>query len=198
MRQSMRVFLFLILSLGAFGLLFCPECLAMEEMPPWRKPYNIIMLWVNFGILVALFMKFARKPMMDALRGIHDKIKGEIDGITKQHNEIKSGMDSEQTRLRDIQQHLDEIRTRIIEMGEKEKQKIIDQARLAADKMIEDARAYARIQMTRARKELSDQMVDMAISKVEARLKKEISPEDNENLVLDFLGNLEATKARLN
>lgn len=198
MRQSMRVFLFLILSLGACGLLFCPECLAAEEMPPWRKPYNIIMLWLNFGILVALFLKFARKPLMDALRGIHDRIKEEIDGIKKQHREVKGHMDSEEARLGEIQQHLEEIRARIIEMGEKEKQKIIEQAKQAAGKMIEDARAYASFQMTRARKQLSDEMVDIAISKVEEKLKKEISPEDNEKLVNDFLGNLGSAKMQLN
>lgn len=198
MRQSMRVFLFLILGLGACGLLFCPECLAAEEMPPWRKPYNIIMLWLNFGILVALFLKFARKPLMDFLRGVHDKFKEEIDGVKEQHSEVKGNMDSEEAKLTEIQQHLEEIRARIIEMGEKEKQKIIEQAKVAAEKMIEDARAYASFQMTRARKQLTDEMVDMAISKVEERLKEEISPEDNEKLVNDFLGNLGTAKMQLN
>ena len=198
MRQSMRVILFLILSLGACGLLFCPECLAAEERPPWRKPYNIIMLWLNFGILVALFLKFARKPLMDFLRGVHDRIKEDIDGIKKGHGEVKGHMDSEEARLGEIQQHLDEIRARIIEMGEKEKQKIIEQAKVAAEKMIEDARAYASFQMTRARKQLSDEMVDLAVSMVEEKLKKEITPEDNEKLVNDFLGNLGTAKMQLN
>lgn len=198
MRQSMRVFLFLILSLGVFGLLFCPECLAAEKMPSWRKPYNVIMLWVNFGILVVLFVKFARKPLMEALRGIHDRIKEEIDGIKKQHREAKGQMDSEEARLAEIQQHLEEIRARIIEMGEKEKEKIIEQAKMAAEKMIEDARAYASFQMTLARKQLSDEMVDIAISEVEEKLKKEITGEDNERLVDDFLANLGSAKLQLN
>jgi F-type H+-transporting ATPase subunit b len=107
-------------------------------------------------------------------------------------------MDSEEAKLTEIQQHLEEIRARIIEMGEKEKQKIIEQAKVAAEKMIEDARAYASFQMTRARKQLTDEMVDMAISKVEERLKEEISAEDNEKLVNDFLGNLGTAKMQLN
>ena len=52
--------------------------------------------------------------------------------------------------------------------------------------------------MTKARKQLSDEMVDMAISKVEEKLKEEISPEDNEKLVNDFLGNLGSAKMQLN
>jgi len=156
------------------------------------------MMWVNFGILVVLFLKFGRKPLMAALRGVHDKIKEEIEAIKKQHREVKGDMDSEEARLGEIQQHLEEIRAHIIEMGEKEKQKIIEQAKVTAEKMIEDARAYAGFQMTRARKQLSDEMVDIAITKVEEKLKKEISPEDNEKLVNDFLGNLGSAKLQLN
>jgi len=196
--KNVRICLLLILGIMVWGLFVCPWAEAAQEMTEGRRLYDTIMLWVNFGILVALFLKFARKPLMDALRGIHDKIKGEIDGITQQHNEMKAGRDAEETRLTDIDQHLEQIRVRIVEMGEKEKQKIIDQAKLAAEKMIEDARSYAQFQMSRARKQLSDEMVDIAISKVEARLEKEISAEDDEKLVLEFLGNLETTKARLN
>jgi F-type H+-transporting ATPase subunit b len=190
----MRVCLFFVLSLGAYVLLSCPDCLAAQETPPWRKPYDMIMLWINFGILVALFIKFARKPLMDALHGVHDRIKEEIDGIKRQHQQVKGNMDTEELKLKEIQQHLEEIRARIVEMGEKEKQKIIEQAKVSAVKMVEDARAYAGLQMARARKQLSDEMVDLAVSMVEDKLKDEISLEDNERLVDDFLGNLSTAK----
>ena len=196
--KKVKISLLVIWGLAVWSVFQCPCAEAAQEITEGRKFYDTIMLWVNFGILVVLFLKFARKPLMDALRGVHDKIKGELDGITRQHNEMKAGRDTEETRLTNIQDHLEEIRVRIVEMGEKEKQKIIDQARLAAEKMIEDAKAYAQFQMSRARKQLSDEMVDMAISKVEVRLKEEISAEDDEKLVLEFLGNLETTKARLN
>ena len=163
-----------------------------------RKVYDTIMLWVNFGVLVVVFIKFARKPLVDALRGVRDKIAGELGAIEKQHSDKKTDMDSQQAQIRDIQKHLDEIRARIIEMGEKEKQKIIDQGKIAAKKMIEDANTYARLQMDKARKQLADEMVDIAISMVEERLATEISKEDNEKLISDFLINLEATKPHLN
>ena len=194
MKKIMRVLLFLVLSLGGYVLLSCPEVFAAQETPSWRKPYDIIMLWVNFGILVVLFIKFARKPLMDALHGVHDRIKEEIGGIKKQHQQVKGSMDAEELKLKEIHGHLDEIRARIIEMGEKEKQKIIDQAKATAGKMVEDARAYAGLQMARARRQLSDEMVDLAVSMVEEQLKDEISAEDNERLVDDFLGNLSTAK----
>jgi len=196
--RTSQVIPFLILCLFGCVLFICPETYAAEEQPAWRAPYNVIMLWLNFGILVALFLKFARKPLMDMLRGVRDKLEEELGALKKQHGNKKSNMDSEESKLREIQQHLDEIRARIIEMGEKEKQKIIEQAKVSAAKMIEDAKSYASFQMAKAKKQLSDEMVDIAISKVEARLKEEISAEDNEQLVSEFLGSLETSKAHLN
>jgi len=186
--------LIIILCLGIYlSFPFAAKMLTSD-----RKLYDTIMLWVNFGVLVAVFIKFARKPLMDALRGVLDKIAGELGAIKKQHGDKRTDLDSENAKLREIQKHLDEIRGRIIKMGEKEKQKIIDQAKIAAEKMIEDAKSYAVFQLAKARKQLSDEMVDIAISMVEERLKKEITKEDNEKLVSEFLINLGAMKPQLN
>jgi len=187
----------LILFLIFIGVDVCFVILLSKDIIA-RNTYNDILLWVNFGFLVTLFIKFAKKPLMDAIRGVREKLEEELGTLKKQHSAKKTDLDAEEAKLRDIQKHLDEIRARIIEMGEKEKQKIIEQAKIAAEKMIEDAKAYAAFQMDKARKQLSDEMVDIAISMVQEKLKKEISKEDNEKLIGDFLASLEATKPQLN
>jgi len=192
LNQNIKKFLliFFLICIGAYvTLLF---------IPVERRTYDVLLLWVNFGVLVTLFIKFAKNPLMDALRGVRAKHEEELGEIKKQHKDSKGGLDSEEAKLKGIQKQLDEIRARIIEMGEKEKQKIIEQAKISAKKMIEDAKSYASFQMDTARKQLSDEMVDIAISMVEERLAKEISKEDNEKLISDFLVNLEATKPHLN
>lgn len=192
MNQNIKKFLliFLLICIGVYLILL--------YIPLERKTYDALLLWVNFGVLATLFIKFAKNPLMDALRGTRVKHEEELGEIKKQHNDSKTDLDSEEAKFKDIQKHLDEIKARIIEMGEKEKQKIIAQAKISAEKMVEDAKSYASFQMDKARKQLSDEMVDIAISMVEERLAKEISKEDNENLISDFLVNLEATKPHLN
>lgn len=178
--------------------LLCPEVFAAVEQPAWRKPYNIAMLWVNFGILVALFIKFAKKPLMKALGDMSHKIAEDLKHFKSLLNNRTKNLKAEEAKIEEIQKHIDDIRKRIIKMGEKEKNKIIENANKAAQRMVEDARAYAKIQLDRARKELSDKMVDMAISMVEEKMKKEVSKEDNDRLINDFLVNLETTKPHLN
>jgi F-type H+-transporting ATPase subunit b len=163
-----------------------------------RKLYDSIMLWVNFGVLVVVFIKFARKPLMDALHSVREKIKKNLDAIKKQFDDTKSDVDGEQAKLDNIEQYLEEVQKHIIEMGKKERARIIEQARITAEKMIADAEAHAAYQMAKAKKELSDEMVDIAISMVEKKLKKEITQEDNASFVDQFLVNLETTKPQLN
>jgi len=182
----------------ALMTILCPDSFAAEEMTAGRKLYNTIMMWVNFGILVAVFLKFARKPLMDAIRGARDKIAAELSAIKKSHEDAESVLDSEAEKLKNIDQYLEEIRARIIAIGESEKERIIEQARAAAEKMVKDAEIYASFRIAKAKKEMSDEMVDLAISMVEKRLEQVISPEDNERLVNEFLAGLEGTKPQLN
>ncbi len=174
-------------------LFLCPGAFEKES-----KAYVLIMRCINFGILVAIILKFARKPLMDALHGVREKIKESLDAIKNQFNDAKSGMDAEQAKLDNIEQYVEEVRERIVEMGKKERDKIVEQAKVEAEKMIADAEAHAKYQMVKAKKELSDEMVDIAISMVEERLKKEITLKDNEDLVDQFLVSLETAKPHLN
>lgn len=198
MKRKIEKHLFIILCAGLLLFFLCPSSFAAEKLTEGRKLYDNIMLWVNFAILVLVFIKFARKPLMAALRGIREKLKNELDVLDGKHTDVKSRMDEEDSRINNIDQHLAQIRENILEMGKKEKEKIIEQARASAEKMIEDAKAYAGFQLAKARKQLSDEMVDIAIEMVEAKLETDISQADNEKLIEQFLVNLETVKPQLN
>ncbi|MBW1911265.1 MAG: hypothetical protein JRJ11_17290 [Deltaproteobacteria bacterium] len=187
----------LVSSIYLYVFFFCPDAFAAEKMSSGRRLWDNIMLWVNFGILVFFFIKYARKPLMDFLRGVRDKIKKDLDTIEKQFKDAESRMKTESAKIDEIEQHIEKIRQNIIEMGKKEKEKIIEQAKITAKRMIEDAKAYSGYQLARARKELSDQMVDIAISMVKERLIKEISEQDNEKLINQFIVDLGTSKQQI-
>lgn len=176
---------------------FCTDALAAEKISPGRRLWDNIMLWVNFGILVFFFLKYARKPLMDYLRGIQDKTKKEIDTIEKQVKDAELRMKAESAKIDEIEAHIEKIRQSIIEMGQREKEKIIEQAQITAKKMIEDANAYSGYRLAKARKELFDEMVDMAVSMVKERLEKGISEQDNEKLINQFIADLGSSKQQI-
>jgi F0F1-type ATP synthase membrane subunit b/b' len=107
---------------------------------------------------------------------------------------MKSLADTEAKRLENIKERIDEIQARILEMGNKEKAKIVEQGKIAADKMIEEARTYASYRLAMAKKALSGEMVDLAISMVEEKLVRKMTEEDDERILAKFIDNLKAPK----
>ena len=192
-RRFLIIFL-LFLASSAVLFLVCPEVYAAEKLSAGRKLWDNIMLWVNFGILVFFFIKYAKKPLMDFLRGVRSKIAKDLNTNEEKLDDVKSVMSVETEKLETIDAHIESIRQSIIEMGKKEKEKIVAQAKLTAERMIEEAKAYSGYQLTKAKKALSDEMVDIAVSIAKNKLKKGISEEDDERLISRFILELDKSK----
>ena len=134
---------------------------------------------------------------MDFFRGVTDKIKKDLDTIEKQFKDAESQMKAETAKIDEIEQYIATIRQNIIELGKKEKEKIVEEAKITAERMIEDAKAYSGYQLAKARKKLSDEMVEIAISMVKERLIKGISEQDDEKLIDQFIADLGASKQQI-
>lgn len=189
---TIRVFL---LSLAGILLLYT-QAYAVEELSSGRKIWDNIMLWFNFGILVFLFMKYARKPLMDFLHGRKDTIEKDLNHVKGELQEAESLKKSEAENLNNLEQRLEEIRVNIVELGRREKEKIIEEGKTAAARMIRDAEIYSRHRLEIARKTLSDEMVDTAVNMVRDKLLRGVSDEDNQKLVDRFLQNLETPDSK--
>lgn len=191
-----------ILSFVVIGAICCPmfyapDAFAGEGSPTWRRIYNDVMLFINFGILVFFFIKFAKTPMMKALGGIRQKIAEEFESINGEKEKTQSLRDVEAQKIKEIETYVEEIKKNILEMGEREKEKIIEEGRLSAEKMVQDAQNYAENRVKTAIKALSDEMVDMAIGIVEEKLLKGVTEEDNERLVEQFVSEIQFSPAQL-
>jgi F-type H+-transporting ATPase subunit b len=177
-----------------FSLLYSSDALAAEGLTSSRRLWDNIMLVVNFLILVFFFMRYARKPLMDYLRGERRKMEENLNAVESRLNEVKSGIEGESEKLKGIDTFIKEIQERVMEMANREKDEIIEQAKIAAQKMVQDAKVYADYRVAKAKKALSDEMVDIALSVAEERLVKVISEEDSDRLTEQFIRNLGMSK----
>jgi len=185
---SINLFLYSVLI-----LLFCNSvCFAAETLSEGEKLYYSIMLWVNFGILVFLFIKFAKKPLMNFLRGQGDQISEQLQAIEADVKKAKSLLDEESTKLRSIDGNLEKITENILAVGAREKDSIIEKAKNLADKMVEDAKKEATFKIEAAKKRFSEEMLDLAVSITIEKIKNNLTDEDDENLVLSFSSGLNA------
>jgi F-type H+-transporting ATPase subunit b len=174
-------------------ILLIPDAFAGEGISKGRKIWDNIMLWINFGILVYFFLKYGKQPLKDFIRGERTKIDTTLDTVNEKLNKAKSVLDEESDSLRDIDGRLHELKKSIIEMGQKEKEKAIETAKIAANQMMEDAKKKTQYKLAMAKKELKDEMVEIAVSLVEERLKEKISLDDDKILVNQFIDGLDTS-----
>jgi F-type H+-transporting ATPase subunit b len=170
---------------------------AVESSGHSRHLYDTIMLFVNFGVLVILFIKYARAPLMNFLYSERDKIKVNIDNLEGQIKNARLLMDAESAKLENIDEHLNKIKESILEVGNRQKNKIIDRARVNADRMIEDAEKESQFLIEMAKKRFTQEMLDLAVTISLERITKEMSAEDNDRVIERFASSLVAVQNSL-
>lgn len=149
-----------------------------------------IMRFVNFGVLVFLFLKFARKPLINFLKGEGNKISEQLQKIDADVNEARSGMEVELDKFENINDNLVSITESIIAAGAREKKNVIEKANAVADKMVEDAKKNVAFKMDAAKKRFSEEMLEIAVKISGENIKKNITKEEDEGLVRAFSSGL--------
>ncbi len=186
---------FFIILAGVISVIFiCSDCFAAKEVSEGRKLWEYIMLWVNFGILVFLFIKFAKKPLMNFLNGEGRKIGQKIEQVEVQIQNARDLMEEEAEKLSAMDSRIEEIKNQIIEIGMREKEGIIEKARIIADQMIENAEIESQYKVEAAIKEFGGEMLEMAVSLAMDELRKNITQDDNDRIIEDFTLGLSAEK----
>ncbi|GEM_PF-158582 len=173
-------------------LIFPSICLSAKTAPSKaRIIYNNIMLFVNFGIIVFLFIRYGKRPLLEFLKNERDKIQGNISKLEEEYNRVKKEIEEQREKISNAEVYAEQIRESILEMAKREKEKIIEDAKKEAQKMIEDANLYYKTELEKAKRMLSDEMMNMAIAVVEERLRKELSKEMNEKIIDRFIKDIQ-------
>jgi F-type H+-transporting ATPase subunit b len=193
--------IFVIMGTIFFTIFLCPSSFAAEGTSKARIIWDNIMLFVNFGILVAAFIKFGKTPLVDFLQGERKKVREKIEAIEDQLHKADSLMKAEADKFASIDERIKETREQIIALGEKEKQRIIEKAELLAHHMIEDARNEAEYRLEKAKKTYGAEMLETAVSIALGDLESRLTQEDDEDIVKkmvdQFSIGLDAGKQRL-
>ncbi|MFO7785156.1 MAG: hypothetical protein ACQET7_04355 [Thermodesulfobacteriota bacterium] len=181
----------------SFLLLLSPADLLAQEGPSQgRKIYDTIMLWVNFGILAFVFMKYGKPALVSFLYGERNKIEKALQEIEEDMKIAKRRVEEESKNLEGIDEYLQQIKGDILEMGEREKIRILEDARSNANQMIKDAENELALKMEEARRALNDRVVDQAVNMASEKLTKKFTEQDNEKQIEGFMGSLDQVRGQ--
>ena len=177
---------FIMAGAGSFHFLGL-EALASEGSGGWRPIYDEILLWINFGIIVFVFVKYGKTPLMNFLQGRKEKIAREIERIEQKKEKATD-------KIKEIQKIIDasevrfvELKERIAQQGERKKQEIVESAQQQSRMMIDVAKRRIDNQFDQAKSAFKTELIDAAIDLALQRLPQEITAEDNEKFTNQYL-----------
>lgn len=184
--KIVRLCCFIIAGATSFHFLGL-DALASEGSGGWRPIYDEILLWINFGIMAFVFVKYGKTPLMNFLRGQKEKIAQDIERVEQKKEKAAN-------QIKEIHKVLDEkdarfamIKDRIVQQGERKKQEIVESAQQQSKMMLEDGKRRIDTHFIQAKNKFRAEMIDRAIELAMERLTKEITAEDNDKLTIEYL-----------
>jgi len=176
-------FMAVVLSLHFLG----HDAFAAEKSSNWRPMYDLILRYINFGIIVFLIIKYGKTPIMNFLRGQKEKLAKEIKRLEDEKEDVASQVKEMIKTIDESEERFEELKERIVQQGEKKKVAIIQTAQAQSESMIVNAKQRIESHFLQAKNDFRAELIDNAIDLALERFPKEMSPEDNENFTRDFL-----------
>lgn len=176
-----------LLFLVLFFVLMVGPAWAEDGAREWRPIYDLVMRWINFGIFIYFLVKVAGPPLRNFFSSQKTEIQGKIEEVQNEKEKILAKVQDARDSLEKSGPHLEEIKNRILEQGERRKQQIIDEANEHSQLMMKNARQRINNQITYARNKMVNELVDMAMEKALERLPGEVTDDDNNRLIQDYL-----------
>ncbi len=160
---------------------------AAEGAAPWRPTYDLVMMWVNFGILAFVVFKYGRRPLLDFLRGQGAKAAEEIQRVEEEKRRTDQTVQETLSALEDSRKHFQQVRERIVGEGERRRQELIESARHDSSLMLERTRQQIAYQITEAQAALKNELLDKAFSVALERIPTEITAEEHRQMVERYI-----------
>ncbi len=154
------------------------DALGADAATGWRPTYDLVMRWLNFGILVILFFKYARKPLVSFLKGQAGQIEKQIQSVEAEKEAIAAQVRELEAQQADSRERFKAIEERIISHGKLKKQRIIEDAHKESRLLLESAKRRMAFEIITARQNLRNEIVDQAVDLATQKLPHQITDQD--------------------
>ena len=168
-------------------LLLGTEASAADKSGDWRPVFDLVMRWLNFGIIVFILVKYARTPIKDFLLSRREEVAREIEMVEQKKEAANKKIQDAARMLDESEVRFARVKERIIQEGEIKKQKLIEDAQQESKILLESTMKKIESQLHDAKRAFKSELVDTAISLAMKRLPDEITTEDNQNFTNQFL-----------
>lgn len=152
-------------------------------------PDTGLLFWmlITFGIVLWILGKYAWKPIMKSLKEREETIQGSLDAAKKAKEEIEKLKDENKKIMAEARAERDNILKEAKEIREKMLREAENDAKLKADKILEDTRLQIESEKKKAIDELKASVADLTIEISEKILRKELENKDKQKEYINQL-----------
>jgi F-type H+-transporting ATPase subunit b len=150
---------------------------------------------LNFAILIAVLVYFARKPIRAFFAERRAQIQDDLKRAAALQAEAEARYAKWQRRLADLDTELEGIRAAVRERAETEREHMLADATASAERIRNEARAAVEQELRHARAQLREEASELAIELAGERLKGQVTAADRDRLFDEFIERVEGTPA---
>jgi F-type H+-transporting ATPase subunit b len=155
-----------------------------KDLPLWLQ---LFLQFINFAILVAALVYFLRKPLKEYLLKRHDTVKEKIEEADRLLREAEEAKKKYEERLMRLEGEIEAFRASALVEMEREKKKILDDARGLASRISEQARLAYEQEMKEALAKVRAEIAQRTITAAERKVREMFRKEDHDRMVEEFI-----------
>ncbi|MGC4067784.1 MAG: ATP synthase F0 subunit B [Polyangiaceae bacterium] len=163
---------------------------------PKGMPVPFLATLLNWGILVALIVAFARKQIPSALAKRKAQIVQGMEEASKMLAESKGRLAELEGKLAKIDSEIERIRTEMARAGELERERILQEAVERRVRMERDAQRLIETELDAARESLRRFVVEKALASAKAQIAQRLRGEDQQRMFDDALASMKKLPSR--
>ncbi len=142
---------------------------------------------MNFAVLAIGLFLILRKPASQALNARIKGIKDQLSQLEAKKKDAEKELAQYNERLSLLEQEAEKIVEEYLKQGNEAKARILEEARQAAEKLEEQARRNILHEFEQVKFKLQKEILENAIVKAEELITRNITDEDQDNLVDEYL-----------
>jgi F-type H+-transporting ATPase subunit b len=141
----------------------------------------------NFIIFVGILYYFLNQPLRDYLATRSSAIRKDLVEAAELRATATAQLETIDQKLKALPGELDKLRARGAEEIKAEEARIAAQAAADRDRLLEQTRREIDLQLRLAKKEIPEHAANLSVQLASERIKKEVTPADQERLVDRYL-----------
>jgi F-type H+-transporting ATPase subunit b len=158
------------------------------------EPAPFLASLINFGVLVFIVVKFGKKPLTESLVRRKESITREIEEAQRFRHEAEKRLAEYEARLAKIGEELERVRREFREQGEKDKQRIVGEARERQERMLKDAQLLLSQESKQMEADLLAEVVNEATRQATELLSRRLTLGDHDRFAEAFLAQLRSSR----